>query len=171
MSMKCLRGLANVMQDSLATLPKLKTLRILTWPIISDKEYLAIERIQQKRPYRKWFYLKSLDILATSIARRLRYRRQDLQREFPDTEYQRLSVLIFGSAERHDAITRADGYQDHYPIGPISYKIRGRETTFSGVTRAERIDSRRMEYEEPVAYVVDEDTDQGLSLEAYTWGS
>lgn len=171
MIMTRLRGLANDVQDSLATLPKLKTLRILTWPIIADKEYLAIERIVQKRTHRRWFYLKYLDVLATSIVRKVRYRRQDLQGEFPDTEYQGLSVLIFGSAERHDAITRADGWQDHYPIGPISYKVRRRETKFGAITIAERIDSRRMEFEEPVAYVVDEDTDQGLSLEAYTWGS
>ena len=166
-----LPNLADITQNSLARLPQLKTLRILTWPMIADKEYLAIERIQQKRPYRKWFYLKYLDIFATSIVRRLRYRRLELQRQFPDTEYHGLSVLIFGSAEQHDAITRADGYQDHYPIGPISYKVRRRETKFGAITVADRIDSRRMEHEEPVAYVVDEDTDQGLSLEAYTWGS
>lgn len=68
-------------------------------------------------------------------------------------------------------VTRPDGTQDCLQTGPISYKIRRKETEFGAILKAKRIDSQLMESEEPIAYVVDEDTDQGLSLEAYSWGS
>ena len=158
-------------QDLLASLPKLKTFRILTWPIIHDEEYLAFSNSPSCRVLKKRIYLKYLDIIATSIVRRFSLVRAQLQRKHPENEYQSLSVLIFGNAEQRDMISRTEGYQDHWRFGPISYKVRRKETGFGLVTKAKRIDSRLMEYEEPIAYVVDEDTDQGLSLEAYSWGS
>lgn len=114
------------------------------------------------RQLQKTWYLKRLDILATSIAHlicRLRGEGGD-----------RLSVLTFGSAERTDRISHVNGDQDYPFNGPITYKVRRKWTDFGFVIKAKRIDAHLMEYEEPVAYVVDEDTDQGLSLEAYPWG-
>ena len=159
------------MQNALAALPKLKTLRILTWPVIGNEEYLALDRSQGSLAHKKRIYLKHLDIIATSIARQFSLVRREPRQTFPGCEYHALSVIIFGSAERRDAITQITGEQDVFDDGPISYKIWRKKTEFGTITKAKRIDSSLMEYEEPVAYVVDEDTDQGLSLEAYTWGS
>ena len=158
-------------QDLLASLPKLKTLRILTWPIIHDEEYVAFSMSRANRVAKKRIYLRYLDIIATSIVKQFRLVRTRLQRKNSEIEYQSLSVLIFGSAEQRDMITRTDDLQDYWSFGPISYKVKRKETEFGVVTKANRIDSQHMEYEEPIAYVVDEDTDQGLSLEAYSWGS
>ena len=115
--------------------------------------------------------MKYLDVIATSIARRINLVRKELQVKHPETSYHGLSVLIFGSAEQADKITRPDGSQRADNFGPISYKVRRKETEFGTITKAKRVESNLMEREEPIAYVVDEDTDQGLSLEAYSWGS
>lgn len=68
-------------------------------------------------------------------------------------------------------ITHLDGSQSRLFEGPITYKVRRKQTEYGMITKAKRIEARLMEYEEPIAYVVDEDTDQGLSLESYSWGS
>lgn len=149
--------------DMLAALPKLKTLRILTWPVISDKQFVNLGHSRRERKAKPKIYLKYLDVFATAFARHFSYARGE--------HHQRLSVLMFGSAEQQDAILMTDGNLDYSMNGPISYKIRRKETEFGVVTKAKRIESHLMEYEEPVAYVVDEDTDQGLSLEAYSWGA
>ncbi|KAK3701567.1 hypothetical protein LTR37_015421 [Vermiconidia calcicola] len=100
-----------------------------------------------------------LDIIATSIAHL-----------FQGQLRQSLSAITLGNAEPGDVIYDT-GY-GLYPIaGPINYKVRNEQTGFGSLIRAERIEARLMEYAEPIAYVVDEDTDQGLSLEAYSWGS
>jgi hypothetical protein len=160
--------------DAIAALPNLKILRILTWPVVSDPEFLTLAyrwAVRYKFAYKKKIYLKYLDIIATSIARRINIVRKELQVKHPETSYHGLSVLIFGSAEQADKITRPDGSQYAPNIGPISYKVWRKETEFGTITKAKRIESNLMECEEPIAYVVDEDTDQGLSLEAYSWGS
>ena len=163
--------------DALAALPNLKILRILTWPMVSDPEFVTYGEQHSPRSkfaHKKKVYLKYLDVMATSIARRINLVRKELQAKCPEKSYQGLSVLIFGSAEQADQITRPDGTQrwGYFPsIGPISYKVWRKETEFGTITKARRIDSNLMECEEPIAYVVDEDTDQGLSLEAYSWGS
>ena len=110
-------------------------------------------------------YLEQLDIIATSIVRRISH----AQRQNVGEAYVQLSVLIFGSAESEDTVM-AD-YMHKYIQGPITYKVRRKQTEFGTITKAKRMDSALMKYEEPIAYVVDEDVDQGLSLESYLWGS
>lgn len=53
---------------------------------------------------------------------------------------------------------------------PITFRIKRVMGPDGLRTKIHRIEAAQMEYEEPIAYVVDEDTDQGLSLEAYAWG-
>ena len=53
---------------------------------------------------------------------------------------------------------------------PATYKIRRVESEFGMLLETARIEPSEMQYEEPIAYVYDEDTDQGLSLESYPWG-
>ena len=137
-------------------------MRILTWPIICEHEFVQLNLVGQRRA-QEIFYLKRLDIIATCIARIFSNLRGD--------DHYRLSVITFGSAERRDMVTRGDGGQDKTFGGPITYKVRRKQTEFGLITKAKRIDAHLMEYEEPIAYVVDEDTDQGLSLESYSWGS
>ena len=116
-------------------------------------------------PNRRWAqrleYESKLDVIATSITSLFsRSRRKHCDR---------LSVITFGSAERQDFISHIDGGKDRV-IRPVTYKVRRAESEFGFLLSAERLEPRLMEYEEPIAYVVDEDTDQGLSLEAYPWG-
>lgn len=53
---------------------------------------------------------------------------------------------------------------------PATYKIRRVESGFGMLLETVRLDPAEMQYEEPIAFVFDEDTDQGLSLESYPWG-
>lgn len=106
-------------------------------------------------------YLESVDIIADSIARlfvRLRDGGQD-----------RLSVITFGNAEERDSVRTLD--HGAIPMGkPATYKIRRVESEFGMLLETARMEPSEMQYEEPIAYVYDEDTDQGLSLESYPWG-
>ena len=77
---------------------------------------------------------------------------------------------MFGSAERRDYISHVDGSQANTFNAPVAYKVRTKESEFGWRLKAQRIEAAEMKHEEPIAYVVDEDTDQGLSLEAYPWG-
>ena len=130
--------------------------------MVSGHEWVEIGPLSEGHHLAKR-YLKQLDIIANSIARVF----ASLQGE----HHQRLSVITFGSAEAHDVIADVDGVQDQLFSTPITYKVRRKETVYGLVTRVKRIEARLMKYEEPIAYVVDEDTDQGLSLEGYSWGS
>ena len=134
----------------------------MTWPIISGSEFARLGEFGQRRA-QQVLYLRKLDIVATCIARTFSCLPEDLKH--------RLSVITFGSAERTDMITHDDGRQHHLFDGPITYKVRRKQTEFGVITKAKRMEAHLMEYEEPIAYVVDEDTDQGLSLESYHWGS
>ena len=155
------RVLTNV-QEKLASLPRLKILRILTWPIMCDPAFTRMGECGLRRSQQK-LYLKQLDTIATSIARLFASLRSD--------HHDRLSVITFGSAESWDVVYDAEDNQSHIFSAPVTYKVRRKETEFGLVTRAKRIDAHLMEHEEPIAYVVDEDIDQGLSLEGYSWGS
>lgn len=103
-----------------------------------------------------------MDVVALSIVRHFSSLRTD--------DSTRLSVIMFGSAEQHDRVDHVDGTQERLLRAPLTYKVKWKETEFGSVLRAKRVEARHMEYEEPIAFVVDEDTDQGLSLEAYPWG-
>lgn len=85
----------------------------------------------------------------------------------------RLSVIMFGHAERHDNVTnsaRRIAGPRMAMSKPATYKIRCRMSDSSILQETARIDPADMRYEEPIAFVFDEDTDQGLSLESYPWG-
>lgn len=51
----------------------------------------------------------------------------------------------------------------------MSYKIRRKLGEFGWRLKAKRISNEGLRFEEPIGCVIDEDTDQGLSLEAYDW--
>lgn len=108
-------------------------------------------------------YLADLDILAESIARLFSRKRSD--------DCQGLSVITWGNAEYTHCVLNTNGEEIELLSGmPITYKVRRKMTEFGLLTKVKRMDPRTMEYEEPISYVADEDTDQGLSLEAYSWG-
>ena len=148
--------------ERLASLPKLKVLRILTWPTASGRPFVAEEDNKGAWVAQSKKYLKQLDIIAASIAHLFSCLRTSYQ--------QRLSVIVFGSAQDDDVVSHISGEACRLVAGPITYKVRRKETEFGLLTKAKRIDPREMKYEEPIAFVVDEGTDQGLSLEAYPWG-
>jgi hypothetical protein len=109
-------------------------------------------------------YLNGLDVVAESVARLFQRLRGEHQ--------QRLSVITFGNAEYVHYISRADGGQlEMFKGEPVTYKIMRESGKFGFRTKVKRMDPHLMEHIEPIAYVVDEDTDQGLSLEAYSWGT
>lgn len=78
-------------QRSLATLPRLKVLRLLTWPVdCKDRRSQSPWGPIRWREHRAQ-YLNELDIVADSIARLFEGWRDDSQ--------DRLSVITFGNAE------------------------------------------------------------------------
>lgn len=106
-------------------------------------------------------YLRDVDIIADSIARTFAQLRNGGQ--------DRLSVITFGNAEQRDFMLISD-HEAMSTKKPATYKIRRVESEFGALLETARMEPSEMQYEEPIAYVYDEDTDQGLSLESYPWG-
>lgn len=143
-------------------MPRLKVLRVLTWPIDCNHGNYYPETHTPNWPQNRIQYLAQLDTIADSIARLFSGRRKD--------HHDRLSVITFGNAEQRDqapTLTLGPMRMDK----PITYKIRRVESEFGMLLETVRMDPAEMQYEEPIAYVYDEDTDQGLSLESYPWGN
>lgn len=105
--------------------------------------------------------MKQLDVVADSIARHF-----DLCR---DDHHDRLSVITFGSAENLDRVLSLEHAEMFMPV-PIAYKIRRVESEYGMRTKTVRLEPGEVRYEEPIAFVFDEGTDQGLSLDSYPWG-
>lgn len=146
-------------------MPRLKILRILTWPVDCEERHgkpRPIEMQPLNLKERRACFLGRLDAFADSIARLFSAHR--------DEHADRLSVITFGNAEQRDYAFPEDYWQLDMD-GPITYKIRRVESEFGMLLETMRIDAPDMQYEEPIAFVFDEDTDQGLSLEAYPWGN
>ncbi|KAK5172589.1 uncharacterized protein LTR77_002709 [Saxophila tyrrhenica] len=146
----------------LATLPHLKVFRILTWPYIAGRPLPPRDNCGAQDAF-KVRYLHELRIIASSIARLFTRLRGDHGR--------RLSVITFGHAEYPHYIYHGNGERIQSFGTPLTFKITRVMSEFGFRTKVRQIPADQMEYEEPIAYVVDEDTDQGLSLEAYSWGS
>ena len=149
-------------QTLLASLPQLKILRILSWPTdCNPKQYSSHWYTPRWKEHRRE-YLSQLDTVADSIAR--------LFASLRSSHSSRLSVITFGNAEMRDhAPTRNHGLMRMFK--PVTYKIRSVESEFGFLLETARLDPAEMQYEEPIAYVFDEDTDQGLSLESYPWAN
>lgn len=144
----------------LASLPRLKILRILTWPhVAADPLVDTMASINRRFSPGREKYLQSLHTIADSIAR--------LFHQIRDEHADRLSVIMFGHTEAEQWVKDESGTGRMFFDLPITYKVRRVMTEFGLRTIVERIEPQEMKYEEPIAYVVDEDTDQGLSLEAY----
>lgn len=140
-------------------LPKLKILRILTWPVDCNPKRSTNMRHHQI----KHEYLAKLEVVADTIAR--------IFAGACTKQQDRLSVITFGSAEWTDFV-KAEHRPPQSIEQPITYKIRRSDSKFGFLMRAQRVHCHDMQYEEPIAYVFGEDTDQGLSLESYpTWGA
>lgn len=148
-------------QRRFARLPELKVLRILTWPIDCTGRATLWRQVIRPRQHRE-AYLTQLDIVADTIAR--------LFSSWRGASKTRLSVITFGNAEAQDYVPTLN-YGDLSMREPVTYKIRRVQSEFGWLLRTERLRASEMQYEEPIAFVFDEDTDQGLSLEAYPWAT
>jgi len=182
--------------SQLALLADLKVFLILSWPIIHSWE-LPSSWDNTGHEALKGRYLRELHIVASSIARLFVRVRAEYNQPLspatpvanlvedamsssavtavaPNTARRRcdsLSTITFGNTESPHWVPHYTGaiLLKLFTL-PITFRIKRVMGPDGLRTKIHRIEAAQMEYEEPIAYVVDEDTDQGLSLEAYAWG-
>lgn len=153
------------MKAHLATLKKLTTLRLITWPFVQTVELATANISSEELGQELETWITHLDALATMIVRRIETRRQDSHEA-----HDGLSVLSFGSSYRN-TIKWADGTQGSV-CSPVYYKVR-REVSESGHVQlwAKRLSEFGMAYEEPMEATLCDNMDRGRNGRAYeTWG-